>query len=68
MNQCMMVYERKGTYHRIPDAEVEDWEELLDSIDAEPQLIGRIDGWAPYTRAYRLPDGSVYLVESGIED
>jgi hypothetical protein len=68
MTQCLMVYERGGRYHRIPDTEIEDWEELLDSIEGEPQLLGRIDGWPPYTHAYRLPDGAVYLVASGTQD
>ncbi len=63
MRQCLMVYERNRIYHRIPDAEVEDWDELLDSIDGEPRLIERVEGWAPYTHAYRLPEGSVYLVK-----
>jgi len=62
MVRCIMVFARNGKYHRIPDAEVEDWEEVLDGIDGEPELIERIDGWAPYTRAYRMPDRSVYLV------
>ncbi len=68
MIQCLMVHERGGSYHRIPDAEVEDWEELLDVIEGEPQLIERIEKWPPYTHAYRLPDGEVYLVASGTED
>jgi hypothetical protein len=68
MIQCLMVYERKGRYHRIPETEVEDWEELLDAIEGEPQLIERVDGWPPYTHAYRFPDGSVYLVASGAQD
>jgi len=68
MSQCLMVFQRNHTYHRIPDAEVEDWEELLDSFDGEPQLIGRVEGWAPYTHAYRLPVGAVYLVEAVTQD
>jgi hypothetical protein len=63
-----MAYERDGSYHRIPDAEVEDWEEILDEIEGEPQLIGSIERWPPYTHVYRLPDGSVYLVASGTQD
>jgi hypothetical protein len=62
MIRCVMVFARNGKYHRIPDAEVEDWEEVLDGVDGAPVLIERIDGWAPYTRAYRMPDRSVYLV------
>ncbi|HKM99182.1 MAG TPA: hypothetical protein VJX23_01605 [Candidatus Binataceae bacterium] len=65
MIRCVMVFERNRKYHRIPDAEVEDWEELLEAIEGEPQLIERIDGWAPYTHAYRMPDGAVYLVAFG---
>jgi hypothetical protein len=68
MIQCILVYERDGRYHRIPDAEVEDWEELLDVIEGEPTLIEPIEGWPPYTHVYRLPDGSVYLVASGKSD
>ncbi|MGO9607863.1 MAG: hypothetical protein ACLQAT_31430 [Candidatus Binataceae bacterium] len=69
MIQCVLVFERNRKYHRIPDAEVEDWEELLEGIEGEPpQLIERIDGWAPYTHAYRMPDGAVYLVASATED
>ena len=33
MIRCVMVFARNGKYHRIPDAEVEDWEEILDGID-----------------------------------
>jgi hypothetical protein len=68
MVQCVMVYERNRKYHRIPDAEVEDWDEVLDAIDGEPHLIERIEGWKPYTHAYRLPDGSVYLVAMAEEE
>ena len=68
MIQCLMVHEHDGHYHRIPDAEVEDWEEILDEIEGEPQLIDSVKGWPPYTHVYRLPEGSVYLVASGIED
>jgi hypothetical protein len=46
MIQSLMVDERGGTYYKIPDAEVEDWEEILDAIDEEAQLIERIQGWA----------------------
>ncbi|MGO9454032.1 MAG: hypothetical protein ACLQDV_23725 [Candidatus Binataceae bacterium] len=68
MIRCVLVFERNRKYHRIPDAEVEDWEELLEGIEGEPQLIERINGWAPYTHAYRMPDGAVYLVASTTED
>jgi len=44
MIQCLMVHERDGSYHRIADAEVEDWEEVLDAIEGEPQLIESIEG------------------------
>jgi hypothetical protein len=63
-----MVYERDGSYHQVSEAEVEDWEEILDEIEGEPQMIGRIEGWPPYTHVYRLPDGSLYLVASGTQD
>ena len=66
--QCLMADARDGRYHRIPDAEVEDWEELLDVIEGEPELIETIEGWPPYTHVYRLPEGSVYLVASGTQD
>lgn len=62
MVQCLLVFARGGKYHRIPDAEPEDWEEILDGIDGEPDLIEPIQGWSPYTHAYRMPDKSVYLV------
>ena len=68
MTQCLMVSERNGDYRRIPAAEVEEWEELLEGIEGEPELIELIKGHAPYTHAYRMPDGAVYLVASGIED
>jgi hypothetical protein len=68
MIQCLMVDEHGGTYHKIPDAEVEDWEDILDAIDGEPQLIERVQGWPPYTHAYRLPTGSIYLVALGTPD
>jgi hypothetical protein len=57
-----MVFSRNGRYHRIPETEIEDWEEVLDAIDGKPQLIERVSGWEPYTHAFRLPDKSVYLV------
>ncbi len=62
MSQCLLVFERNGKFHRIPDAEVEDWSEVREELEGEPHLIGRIEGWAPYNHAFRLPDGSVYLV------
>ena len=62
MANCLLVFERKGKYHRIPDAEVEDWDEVREELDGEPRLIERVDGWAPYTHAYQLPSGAVYLV------
>jgi hypothetical protein len=62
MARCIMVFRRDSRYHRIPESEVEDWEEVLDAIDGEPELIERLSGWEPYTHAYRLPDASVYLV------
>ncbi|HYL57526.1 MAG TPA: hypothetical protein VEU51_01545 [Candidatus Acidoferrales bacterium] len=62
MSQCLLVAERNGKYYRIPDAEVEDWSEVREELDGEPQLLGRIERWAPYNHAFRLPDGSVYLV------
>ena len=68
MIRCIQVYERDGRYQRIPDAEVEDWEEVLEAIEGEPRLIETIQGWPPYTHVYRLPDGSVYLVASGTQD
>jgi len=68
MAQCLLVFERDGKYRRIPDAEVEDWDEVVEQLDADAQLIGPVDGWAPYTHAYRLPDGSVYLVALKAEE
>jgi hypothetical protein len=62
MARCIMVFRRGGRYHRIPETEVEDWEEVLDAIDGEPELIERLSGWAPYTHAFLLPDATVYLV------
>jgi hypothetical protein len=62
MARCLLVFQRNQKYHRIPDAEIEDWDEVREELDAEPQLIERIAGWAPYTHAYRMPNGSVYLV------
>ena len=62
MPRCLLVFERSRKYYRIPDTEVEDWNEVLEELDGEPHLIERVDGWAPYTHAFRLPDGSVYLV------
>ena len=68
MARCLMAYQRKGKYFRIPDAEVEDWDEVCEELDAAPQLIGLVEGWAPYTHAYRLPSGAVYLVAVGSGD
>jgi len=62
MAQCLLVFEHNRKFHRIPDAEVEEWDEVLEELDGQPHLIKRVEGWAPYTHAYRLPDGSVYLV------
>lgn len=60
--QCLMVEEENGGYRRLAEAQTEDWDEVLDAIEGEPALIGRINGWDPYTHAYRLPNGAVYLV------
>ena len=68
MTQCIMVSEHNGDYHRIATAEVEDWEELLEGIEGEPELIEVVKSHPPYTHAYRMPDGAVYLVAEGIED
>ncbi len=62
MIQCVMVHESDGGYDRIPDAEVEDWEALLDEVEGEPLLIEHLQGHPPYTHAYRLPNGVVYFV------
>ena len=62
MAQCLLVFQRNGKYFRIPDAEIEDWNEVREELDTAPVLIEPIEGWAPYTHAYRLPNGSVYLV------
>ena len=62
MPRCVLIFERKGKYHRIPDAEVEDWNEVLEELEGAPQLIERVQGWTPYSHAYRLPNGQVYLV------
>ena len=45
MIRCVMVFVRNGKYHRIPDAEIEDRDEVRDGVDGDPQLIERIDGW-----------------------
>lgn len=62
MSRCIMVFRRGDRYHRIPETEIEDWEEVLDAIDGTPELIERVSVWQPYTHAFRLPDNSVYLV------
>ena len=62
MPRCLQVYQRKDKYFRIPDAEVEDWDEVREELESEPRLIERVAGWAPYTHAYRMPNGGVYLV------
>jgi hypothetical protein len=62
MARCMLVYHRNEKYFRVPDAETEDWDEVREELDAEPRLIERVEGFAPYTHAFRLPNGSVYLV------
>ena len=46
MARCMLVYQRNQKYFRIPDAEVEDWDEVREELDAEPKLIERVEGWA----------------------
>jgi len=58
MPRCVTGLRAKGKYHRIPDAEVENWDEVLEELDGEPQLIERVEGFAPYNHAFRLPDGS----------
>ncbi len=62
MAQCLLVFQRNQKYYRIPDTEIEDWDEVLEELEGKPRLIERVAGWAPYTHAYRLPNGSVYLV------
>ena len=68
MARCLMVFRRKDKYFRIPDAEVEEWDEVCEELDDQPTFIERVEGWAPYTRAYRLPNGSVYLVAQTGDD
>jgi len=65
MARCLMAYQRQGKFFRIPDAEVEDWDEVREELESAPRLIQRLEGWDPYTHAYRMPNGSVYLVEDG---
>jgi hypothetical protein len=65
MARCLLVFQRNQKYYRIPDAEVEDWDEVREELDAEPKLIEHVEGWAPYTHAFRMPNGSVYLVALG---
>jgi hypothetical protein len=55
----MTVIKRDDRYHRIPDTESEDCEEVLEAIDGEPELIECLSGWEPYTHVFRLPDASV---------
>ena len=62
MARCIMVFRSGGRYHRIPEAEIENWEEVLEAVDGEPELIERLTGWEPYSHAFRLPDTSVYMV------
>ena len=62
MARCLLVFQRNEKYYRIPDAEVEDWDEVREELDDEPQLIGQVEGWPPYKHAYRMPNGQVYLV------
>jgi len=62
MTRCIQAFVRNGRYQLIPDTEVEDWDEVCDSSDQAPALIERVHGPAPYTHAFRLPSGAVYLV------
>ena len=62
MARCIMVFRSRGRYHRIPETEIENWEEVLDAVDRKPVLIERLIGWEPYSQAFRVPDGSVYMV------
>jgi hypothetical protein len=55
MIRCLMVYQRDGRYHRNAEAEVEDWEEILDAVEGEPQLIESIEGWPPIPTCIASP-------------
>jgi hypothetical protein len=64
MTRCIQVFERQGRYLRIPDTEVEDWEEVREGLDQQPRLLGSVSHWPPFTHAFRLlPDNTIYLVE-----
>lgn len=64
MTRCIQVFERQGRYLRIPDTEIEDWDEVREGSDQKPQILGPVTQWPPYTHAFRLSDGTIYLVES----
>ena len=64
MTRCIQVFARQGRYLRIPDTEIEDWDEVREGSDHKPQMLGPVAEWPPYTHAFRLPDGTIYLVES----
>jgi hypothetical protein len=62
MIQCVMAYRENDGYRLSGETEPEDWEELLDEVEGEPELIEHVHGFPPYTHAYRMPNGVVYLV------
>ncbi|MBV8134956.1 MAG: hypothetical protein JO121_04830 [Deltaproteobacteria bacterium] len=62
MIQCVMAHRENDGYCLRDETEPEDWEELLDEVEGEPELIEHVRGFPPYTHAYRMPNGAVYLV------
>jgi hypothetical protein len=62
MIQCVMAYHENHGYRLSSETEPENWEELLDEVEGEPELIEHVHGFPPYTHAYRMPNGAVYLV------
>jgi hypothetical protein len=51
----------KDGYRLSGETEPEDWEELLDEVVGEPELIEHMRGFPPCAHAYRMPNGAVYL-------
>lgn len=62
MTRCVQVFRRGNRYLRIPDTEIEDWDEVREGSDGEPQFVETVSGFEPYTHAFRLPEGIFYLV------
>jgi hypothetical protein len=59
MIQCVKAYRENHGYRLSSETEPEDWDELLEEVEGEPELIEHVRASPPYTHAYRMPNGAV---------